>query len=149
MSLDALAAPVPNGFTDDLPIGGGFGTVFNSNELANAVAKAVLSLAGFDTIRIRQLRRGLGTDVTAEPARGTAVFLTALVAHIGGDERNPVETNRSQFNSRRVWIPHRDAYTHTLGGQAVYQSAAEETRTAEYHNRGHHLLSHAGPSRSR
>jgi hypothetical protein len=28
----------------------------------------------------------------------------------------------------------------------VHQSSTEETRTAEHHNRGHHLLRHAGLS---
>jgi hypothetical protein len=40
-------------------------------------------------------------------------------------------------------MPHSDAYIHALGGQAVHQSPTEETRTAEHHNRGHHLLRHA------
>jgi hypothetical protein len=67
-----------------------------------------------------------------------------LIAHIGGNDRDPIDTNRSQLNPRRVWMPHSDAYSHPLGGQAVDQSPTEETRTAEYHNRGHHLLRHAG-----
>ena len=69
-----------------------------------------------------------------------------MIAHIGGDDRDPVETHRSQLNPRPVRMPHSDAYSHPLGGQAVHQSSTEETRTAEHHNRGHHLLRHAGLS---
>ena len=67
-----------------------------------------------------------------------------LIAYIGGDDRDPVETHRSQLNPRRIWMPHSDAYSHALGGQVVHQSPTEETRTAEHHDRGHHLLRHAG-----
>src|SRR5271167_3657746 len=42
-----------------------------------------------------------------------------LIAHIGGNDRDPIDTNRSQLNPRRVWMPHSDAYSHPLGGQAV------------------------------
>ena len=72
-----------------------------------------------------------------------------LVAHIGGDDRDPVGTDRSQPNPRRVWMPHSDAHSHPLGRQAMHESPTEEARTAEHHNRGHHLLRHAGPARSR
>ena len=68
----------------------------------------------------------------------------SLIAHIGGDHRNPVETHRSP---RRVRMPYSDAYSHALGGQAVHQSPTEETRTAEHHNRGHHLLRHVNSLR--
>ena len=43
-----------------------------------------------------------------------------LIAHIGGDNRDPVESHRSQLNPRRVRMPHSDAYSHALGGQAVH-----------------------------
>jgi hypothetical protein len=43
-----------------------------------------------------------------------------LVAHIGGNDRDPVESNRSQLNPRRVWVPHSDAYSHPLGGHSVH-----------------------------
>jgi hypothetical protein len=66
-----------------------------------------------------------------------------LIAHIGGDDRDPVETDRSQPNPRRVWMPHSDTYSHPFGGQAMHESPTEKTRTAEDHNRGHHLLGHA------
>jgi hypothetical protein len=67
-----------------------------------------------------------------------------LIAHIGGDDRNLVQTHRSQLNPRWIRMPHSDAYSHALGGQAGHQASAEETRTAEHHNRGHHSLRHAG-----
>lgn len=71
-----------------------------------------------------------------------------LIAQIGGDDRDLVETHRSPLNPRWIRIPHSDAYSHALGGQAGHQSSAEETRTAEHHNRGHHLLRHAGLARN-
>ena len=37
-----------------------------------------------------------------------------LIAHIGGDDRDPVETHRSQLNPRRIRMPHSDAYGHAL-----------------------------------
>ena len=49
-----------------------------------------------------------------------------------------------QFIPRWIRMPHSDAYSHALGGQAGHQSSAEETGTAEHHNRGHYLLRHAG-----
>jgi hypothetical protein len=66
-----------------------------------------------------------------------------LVAHIGGDDRDPVETQRSQVNPRSVWMPHSDAHSHAFGDQAVHQSPTEEPPTAEHHNHGHDLLRHA------
>jgi NAD(P)-dependent dehydrogenase (short-subunit alcohol dehydrogenase family) len=66
-----------------------------------------------------------------------------LIAHIGGNDRDTVETHRSQLNLSRIRMPHSDAYSHALGRQTVHQSPTEETRTAEHHNRGHHLLRHA------
>ena len=33
-----------------------------------------------------------------------------LIAHIGGDDRDPVEIDRLQRYSRRVWMPHSDAH---------------------------------------
>jgi hypothetical protein len=53
-----------------------------------------------------------------------------LIGHVGGDDRDPVETHRSQLNPRRVRMPHRDAYSHPLGEQAMYESPTEETGTA-------------------
>jgi hypothetical protein len=41
-------------------------------------------------------------------------------------------------------MPHRDAYSHPLGEQAMYESPTEETGTAKHHNHGHHLLRYAG-----
>jgi hypothetical protein len=70
-----------------------------------------------------------------------------LIAHIGGHDHDAVETNRSQLNARRVWMPHGDAYSHAFGGQAVDESPTEEPRTAEHHDRGHDLLRHAAGSR--
>ena len=67
-----------------------------------------------------------------------------LIAHIGGDDRDPVEIDRSQRYSRPIWMPHSDAHSHPLRGQAVHQSPTEEARSAEHHNHGHHLLRHAG-----
>ena len=54
-----------------------------------------------------------------------------LIGHVGGDDRDPVETHRSQLNPRRVRMPHRDAYSHPLGEQAMYESPTEETGTAK------------------
>ena len=70
-----------------------------------------------------------------------------MIAHIGGDDRDPVETDRSELNPRRVWMPHGHAYNHSLGGEAVHDLPTEEARSAEHHNRGHDLLRHAGLSR--
>ena len=66
------------------------------------------------------------------------------VAHIGRDERDQVGTERSQLNSRRIWMPHSDAYTHTRGRQAVHQSPTEETPTTKHHNCRHLLLRKQG-----
>jgi hypothetical protein len=63
-----------------------------------------------------------------------------LLAHIGGDDRDPFETHRSQLDPGRVCVPHSDTYSHTLGGQAVYQSPTQETPTAKHDNRRHPLL---------
>ena len=63
-----------------------------------------------------------------------------LIAHIGGDDRDPLETHRSQLNPGPVGMPHGDACSHPLGGQAVYQSPTKETPTAKHDNRRHHLL---------
>jgi hypothetical protein len=64
----------------------------------------------------------------------------ALVPHIGIDDHDPVETKRSQFNSRWFWMPHSNAYRHALGAQAVHPSPTKETPTTKHHNRRHHLL---------
>ena len=63
-----------------------------------------------------------------------------LIAHIGGDNRDRLETRRSQLNPGRVRMPHGDAYSHPLRGQAVYQSPTKETPTAKHDNRRHPLL---------
>jgi len=39
-----------------------------------------------------------------------------------------------------IWMPHGDAYYHTLGRQAVHQSPTEEPPSAEYDDRAHYLL---------
>jgi len=68
-----------------------------------------------------------------------------LITHIGGDDRDPVETQRSQVNPRSVWMPHSGAHSHAFGDQAVHQSPTEEPPTAEQHNHGHDLAIRAGP----
>ena len=72
-----------------------------------------------------------------------------LIAHIGGDDRDPIETDRLQLSPRMVRMPHSDAHSHPLRGQAVHNSPTEEARSAEHHNHGHHLLRHAGLRRIR
>lgn len=47
MSLDALAAPIPRGFTNDLPVSGGFGSIFNPGVLTALTVKSMLQMSGF------------------------------------------------------------------------------------------------------
>jgi hypothetical protein len=51
-----------------------------------------------------------------------------------------------QLSPRMVRMPHSDAHSHPLRGQAVHQSPTEEAPSTEHHNHGHHLLRQAGGS---
>jgi hypothetical protein len=59
-----------------------------------------------------------------------------LGVNIGGDDRDPVETDRLQLNPRMVRMPHSDAHSHPWRGQAVHQSPTEEAPSTEHHNHG-------------
>ena len=72
MSLDALAAPIPRGFTDDLPTGG-FAAVFNAGAMTAATMKTMLEMAGFAELR---------SDLTAalQGAKGSRIGHAAALA---------------------------------------------------------------------
>jgi hypothetical protein len=61
-----------------------------------------------------------------------------LIAHISGNDRDPAETDRLQLNPRMVRMPHSDAHSHSLGGEAV---PTEEAHSAEHHN---HVIIYSG-----
>lgn len=84
MSLDSLAAPLPAGFTDDLPVGGFLGTVFDSGVLSSAVASSVLSLAGFHEMRVGHVEALDGDDLAAIH-RAAGLASRAVVARVKRD----------------------------------------------------------------
>ncbi len=81
MCLDSLAVPLPAGFTDDLPVGGGFGALFDSRVLSSAVASSVLLMAGFHEMRVG-LAEALGGDEFAAIDRAAGLASRAVVARV-------------------------------------------------------------------
>ena len=73
MSLDNLAAPLPQGFSEDLPIPGLLLGIFNSLVLSSATARSVLEGAGF-----RDMRPGFGEATVGD--RAAAVERAARLA---------------------------------------------------------------------
>lgn len=84
MSLSSLAAPLPVGFTDDLPVKGVLKTPFNSRTLSSALASSVLSMAGFRKTRAG-LAEVLGGDDPAATNRAARLASRAVIARIKRD----------------------------------------------------------------
>jgi hypothetical protein len=73
-----------------------------------------------------------------------------LVAHVGAEQRDLVQSRCAQGAPRRIRMPHRDAHTRPLGGEALHEPSAEEPSAAEHGDRGHGIacgiLDHGGPN---
>ena len=46
-----------------------------------------------------------------------------LVAHVGAEDRNPVQARRVQSAARAVGMPDRDAYSRSLGSEAPHEAS--------------------------
>jgi hypothetical protein len=60
-----------------------------------------------------------------------------LVAHVGAEDRNPVQACRVQSAARAVGMPDRDAYSCSLGSEAAHEASTEEAGAPEHADRGH------------
>jgi hypothetical protein len=61
----------------------------------------------------------------------------ALVAHVGAEDRDTVQINRSEDAPRPIGRPNRNAQRRSFGGEPPHESPAEEARAAEHADRGH------------
>jgi hypothetical protein len=60
-----------------------------------------------------------------------------LVAHVGAEDRNPVQARGSQSAARSVGMPDRDAHRRSLGGESLDETPTEEAGAAKHADRGH------------
>ena len=60
-----------------------------------------------------------------------------LVAHVGGEQRDLVQSRRAQGAQRWIGMPDRDAHIRPFGREAQCEPSAEEPRAAEHGDRGH------------
>jgi hypothetical protein len=74
--------------------------------------------------------------LTTASAPATAAGHRGLVAYVGAQDRNPIRASCAQ-SVRALGMPHRDAHSRPLGGEALYEPPAEEPPAAEHADRGH------------
>lgn len=102
MSLDSLAAPIPRGFSDDLP-GGGFTAVFNAGALAATTLKTMLETAGFSETRadlFDALQGAKGSRITRAAALAGRAVTNEIIAGLRRGEID--EDHLAKFADRQV-----------------------------------------------
>src|ERR1700730_16190800 len=67
----------------------------------------------------------------------TAAATCGLVAHVGTEDRNPVQARRSQSAARAVGMPDRDTHRHSLGCASLGETPTAEAGAAKHADRGH------------
>jgi hypothetical protein len=60
-----------------------------------------------------------------------------LVAHVGTENRDPVQARRAQSSARAIGMSDRDAHRRSLFSEALHDAPTEETGTPEDTDRGH------------
>ena len=60
-----------------------------------------------------------------------------LVAHVGAEDRDPIQGRRSQSGARAVGMSDRDTHRRSLGSEALHEAPTKETGAPEHADRGH------------
>ena len=90
---------------------------------------------GFERYAGRLDIRGNGVDNGVRPGNGGGN--RDLVAHVGAEDCNPVQSRRPQRNPRALGMSDRDAHARTRGREALHEAPAEEAGAPEHADRGH------------
>jgi len=85
--------------------------------------------------RARNVRR-TGLRITADAGDK---YEAGLIAHVGTEDRNPVQARRSQRAARSVGMSDRNAHSRSPGSEALHEAPTEEAGAAKHADRGHDI----------
>ena len=66
-------------------------------------------------------------------------YEAGLIAHVGTEDRNPVQASRSQRAARSVGMSDRNAHSRSPGSEALHEAPTEEAGAAKHADRGHDI----------
>jgi hypothetical protein len=82
-------------------------------------------------------RPGKIPPATTASARGDGAGDRVSVTHVSAEDCDPFHSRCTERTSRLVGTPDCDAHSRSLGSEVPHETLAQETRAAEYADRGH------------